>query len=254
MGGTDTTSGFRDAEAWLAARGVRREPLTDRPPGDGAPQADDRPHAPSTAGPESALPPIGAREATRLAWQSAADSAAEDADRRAAHLPSHAGLEDQVAAAVAFLRRSVARTPQAEGRLADKLRARGHGAPVVDHALDRARRERLVDDPAMVAALVEEGRGKGHAPARIRMDLARRGFEQALVDEALLAMDQEDLATRAFALAQRRAATVGSLDAETAYRRVAAYVARRGYPEGLARKAARDAVFVARESERLAGR
>jgi len=260
MGETEPTRPFRDAEAWLAERGVRRErvtgppaPPSETPAGfrarDGAP-----PVEPTDGIPAGAPPPIGVREAARLAWQSAADTAAADTDRRSARVPPHPSLEDEVAAAVAFVRRSTVRTPQAEARLADKLRARGHPATVVVHALDRARREQLVDDPAMVAALVEEGAAKGHAPARIRMDLARRGFGPALVDEALQSLEQQDLGTRAFALARRRAETAGELDAEAAYRRVAAYVARRGYPEALARKAARDAVFAAREAERTAGR
>jgi hypothetical protein len=43
------------------------------------------------------------------------------------------------------------------------------------------------------------------------------------------------------------------VETETAYRRVVGYVARRGYPEALARKVAREAVFASRDAQRAAG-
>jgi SOS response regulatory protein OraA/RecX len=98
------------------------------------------------------------------------------------------------------VRRSTASVPQAEGRLADKLRERGFAPEVVRLALERARRERLVDDAAMATALVEERRRAGHAPARIRRDLAARGFDVTL-DAALATAEAEDQEAAAFAVA-----------------------------------------------------
>jgi regulatory protein len=124
---------------------------------------------------------------------------------------------------------------------------------VIDAAMERARQERLVDDAAMVAALVEEARRKGHAPVRIRNDLRARGFGDELLDGALRSAETEDQEAAAFALAADKASGLTGLAAETAFRRVVAHVARRGYPEGLARKVSREAVFSARDAERTAG-
>lgn len=257
---------FRDAEAWLAERGVAREPLRVEPavgadePRPAAARGSDEaqpaeetvPDAPA-GGDGGAAGEVGTREAARLARQVAADAALAQAER-AAGPPTRPALEDEVSRAVAFVRRSTAGAPQAEGRLEDKLLERGHPAAVVELALARARAERLIDDAAMVAALVEEKRRVGHAPARIRRDLRARGFDDQVLDPALAAAESEDQEAAAFAVATERAARLTAAPTETAYRRVVGHVTRRGYPEALARKVAREAVFSTRDAERTAGR
>lgn len=240
MGGH--TGPFKDAEQWLAERGVPREPVT-RPPEVPAPDG--------ATPPEQA--PVRAREAANLAAQVEADRVSA-ADERAAAPRERTGLEDDVARAVAFLRRSTSTAPQAEGRLAQKLDERGFVPEVVRLALERARRERLVDDDAMAAALVEERRRAGHAPARIRRDLSGRGFADATLDAALASAEAEDQEAAAFAVAVERAGRLSGVETEAAYRRVVGFVTRRGYPEALARKVAREAVFATRDAERAAGR
>ncbi|MFA9431220.1 regulatory protein RecX [Egicoccus sp. AB-alg2] len=245
--------GFKDAERWLAQRGVPRDPI--RVPLTAPEPAQEGGGAQGPAAPDasSPAPPTSAREAGRLAAE-AHDEAVRRADERAATPdPAAPRLDDDVAEAVAFLRRSTAMAPQSEARLRDKLRGRGTPSAVVEQALERARRERLVDDEAMVAALVDERRRKGHAPARIRRDLRERGFDAALLDRALTPADAEDPEAAAYALASEKAARCTGLAPEAAFRRVAAHVVRRGYAEGLARKVAREAVFTARDAQRTAG-
>jgi regulatory protein len=247
---------FRDAEAWLAARGVRRERIQVRP---GTPDVADgaASPAPDPATPTSGDahgPAVRAREAQRLATASAdealrrQDEAATDRAHR-----SEPRLEDEVAEAVAFVRRSTATSPQAEGRLAAKLTERGWSSAVVAQALERSRAVGLVDDAAMAAALVEEGRRKGHAPARLRADLRRRELDEGVIDRALAPVREQDPEAVAFDVARRKAATLSGVSAETAFRRVVGHLARRGHPEALARKVARAAVFDARDPQRTAG-
>jgi regulatory protein len=253
----------RDAEAWLAARGVRRErivadPLPSSDAGGvgtgGGPQA---PSDPSRAGKPTPVgvpgPEVSARDAARVAQQAAADAAVRAGDAAALPDPAARSLADDIAAAVAFVRRSTSAAPQSEGRIREKLEARGSAPAVVDGALERARAQRLVDDAAMAAAFVEERRAKGHAVARIRTDLRGRGFTDAVITAALADAEREDPEAAAFAVARDRAAGLTGLTAETAFRRVVGHLARRGYPEGLARKVAREAVFASREQERAAG-
>lgn len=258
---------FRDAETWLAERGVPREPLrvTAEPPTDAS--ASPAPPAPAGGSDPPAEPPLAppaapgsapgpeptARDAVRVAGQAVADAELTAADAAATPDPGARRLEDDVAEALAFVVRSTAGAPQSEGRLRNKLGERGWPEVVIDGALTRARGQGLVDDEAMVAALVDERRRKGHAPARIRRDLRARGFEEADLDAALASAEAEDSEAAAFALAADKAAKSTTVSAETAFRRVAAHVVRRGYPDGLARKVARAAVFDQREQERTAG-
>ena len=264
----------RDAEAWLAERGIERDPIRvdpAPPPSDDAaegaapltPSDDRQGGAPPSAPPgrtteveEDAVPPgppVTQREARHLAAQATADAALAAGEQRSQADPSERHLEDDVAQAVTYVRRSTSSAPQSEGRLRDKLSGRGWPDVVVDRAIERARQERLVDDGAMAAALVEERRAKGHAPARIRRDLRARGFTDDVLDPLLASAEAEDPEAAAFALAKRKAEGLSAVATETAFRRVASHVARRGYPEGLARKVAREAVFATRDPERTAG-
>jgi regulatory protein len=272
---------FKDAEAWLAEQGVERNPLRvplEPPappdaPEDSGPSADPAAAAPSStpaadaarpagdaaeaeapAGPgDAGGPPLSARDAARLA-QASADEAVRRADTAAAaRRHDEPRLEDDVAEAAAFVRRSTANAPQAEARLAAKLRDRGYPDPVVEQALAQCRRSGIVDDVAMAEALVEEGRRKGHAPLRLRTDLRRRDLAPDAIEAALDRVRDEDPEAAAFALARAKAETLSGVAPETAFRRVVAHLARRGHPEGLARKVAREAVFTAREDERTAG-
>lgn len=235
----------RDAEAWLAERGIERDPIRVDPAPPEAPPAamtDEEPDAArggiqerGEGGPQQpGAPDVSAREAERLADQAAADAALVQAEDASQADPSTRRLEDDVAEAVGYVRRSTASAPQSEGRLRDKLQG-------------------LVDDDAMAAALVEERRAKGHAPSRIRRDLRARGFGDDLLDALLASAEAEDPEAAAFALAKEKAESLSGVATDTAFRRVAAYVARRGYPEGLARKVAREAVFASRDAERTAG-
>lgn len=226
----DDATPFRDAESWLAEQGVRRETI----------------EVPAAAPDEHRGPPPSAREAARIAAEQPTP-----ADAPAADAP--ADLSDQVAKAVAYVRRATANTPMSESRVAEKLTARELPEVVVRQALQRCRAEGLVDDAAYAAAFADERLRKGHAPFRVRVDLSKRGIPDALIDAVLARAEAGDQEAAAFDVARRRAAGLGDVDAETAFRRTVAYVARRGYPEGLARKVAREAVFTARDAERTAG-
>lgn len=237
-----------DAEAWLEARGVRREPLVGVTSG-----------APHDAAPVPAAP-VRAREVLDLARQSASDAPPAAGGSGAGVAPdddpttiSDAARAD-VEVAVAFIRRSTANAPQSEGRLRTKLRDRGHDEATTESALGRARAERLVDDDILLDVLIAERRSRGHADARLRRDLRGRGFTGPQVDEALARSADTDPAAAAFAVAREQAARQRAVAPEVAVRRTVGALVRRGHPEGLARKAARDAVYADREQRGAAER
>lgn len=161
---------------------------------------------------------------------------------------------EDVDAALAFIRRSTANAPQSEGRLRTKLRDRGYDDRATDEALARARRERLVDDEVLLDVLVAERRARGHADARLRRDLRHRGFLGDQVDAALGRAGSTDPAAAAFDVARAYAARQRAVEAEVAVRRTVGALVRRGHPETLARKAARDAVYADRDPRGAAER
>ena len=245
-----------DAERWLATRGVPRERVTEADPDEGASAT------PDGAGMmASTVVEPRPQEVIDLAEQAARDvdllphpgagtvAALEPAEDE--RVTTRTGDVD---AALAFVRRSTANAPQSEGRLRTKLIDRGHDETTVDLALARAREERLVDDDAILAALIAERRARGHADARLRRDLRGRGFSGAQVDVALERAANNDPVAAAFAVAREQAARQRGVDAEVAVRRTVGALVRRGHGEGLARKAARDAVYADREGQEIAGR
>jgi regulatory protein len=250
----------RDAEAWLAERGIDRQPFRLEPTTAEVAAAGQETEvegarsATPTAEPTDAHGPApSAREAALLARTGAEEVARRAAERDAQRPVGGPSLSDDVSEALQFIRRSTTNAPQSVGRLRSKLADRDTPSAAIDLAIDRAHAEGLVDDEAMVAALVEERRAKGHAPRRLRDDLRKRGFDRATIDRALAPIDAEDPEAAAFDVARARAERLTGVAAETAVRRVVGHLARRGYPEGLARKVAREAVFTTRDDARTAG-
>ncbi len=224
----------KDAETWLAEHGVAREPIGR----DRAVAGDGRIATPDTAATSSEVP-SAARTAPRTDTPVATDAAT-------------AG-DETVAQALAFIRRSTMGSPQSEGRLRTKMRERGFDDAAAEHALTHARAARLVDDAVIAAAFVDERRRRGHAAARIRRDLLAREFDHSTVEHVLAQAEREDPSAAAFALARERAQGMSGLEPETAFRRIVGHLTRRGHTDGLARAAARQAVFAERETERVAG-
>jgi len=240
-----------DAERWLAERGIRREPVLEALPTASAPG--------STAGPTAGHEPasVPAAEAASEAEASGVPGADPTPPAPAWLEGEHGALggsDRTIDGAIAFIRRSASNSPQSEGRLRTKLIDRGYREDVIDGALVLARSERIVDDVALLAALIIERRARGHADLRLRRDLRDRGFTGTQVDDALVQHAATDPAAAVFALAREQAARHRTVEAEAAVRRTVGFLVRRGHSEAFARKAARDAVYADREAQRIAGR
>jgi len=240
-----------DAERWLAARGIEREALSI--PGsdeDGGSVGPGMPGA--SAGADVVAAPLADVE------QQPSDLSEPPGTPRqvdeSGHPDESVASETTVSGALGFIRRSTSNAPQSEGRLRTKLRDRGYPDDVIEEALAQARSERLVDDLALLAALIAERRARGHADIRLRRDLRDRGFTGEQVDAALERHAATDPVAAVFALAREQAARHRAVDGEAAVRRTVGFLVRRGHSEGLARKAARDAVYADRESQQVAER
>ncbi|HEU4399787.1 MAG TPA: regulatory protein RecX [Actinomycetota bacterium] len=127
--------------------------------------------------------------------------------------------------------------------LVRRLEERGFAAAAVAEAVARLERVGLVDD-ATLAADVAESRAAGglDAPA-IALELRDRGVDPAVAERAAQAAVPDELrADRCRQVAEGRLAQLGDLPAEARLRRLAAYLARRGYPAELAEAVSRELV------------
>ncbi len=144
----------------------------------------------------------------------------------------------------------------AEKALLKKLRARSLSvfearAFLRDHDLDSESVERILgrmaqfgylDDTALAEQLVHtavDRRGQGRQV--ISQTLARRGIPREVADEVLAALPDDDL-DRALEYARTKSRSMTALDRDTALRRLAGQLARRGYPANVALTAAKQAL------------
>ena len=119
--------------------------------------------------------------------------------------------------------------------LRERLEQRGFDLAAVAETLERLERVGLVDDAALAGAVAEGRAERGLDASAIAAELRDRGVNPAIADRAAeAAVPSESRADRCRQLA--------GLPAPTRLRRLAAYLARRGYPPDLAETVARDLV------------
>jgi regulatory protein len=155
-----------------------------------------------------------------------------DGERAASANPPHA--------AALRLLTTRART---RAELRQRLENRGFEAAAVAESLDRLERVGLVDDAALAETVAEGRAERGLDAPAIAAELRDRGVDPAVADRAAqAAVPAEDRADRCRQVAQVRLAQLAGLPAPTQLRRLASYLARRGYPADLAESVARDLV------------
>ena len=119
----------------------------------------------------------------------------------------------------------------ARGDLGRRLQRKGHPRPAVDAALERVSDLGLLDDASFAESYIETRAARGRGPSRLTRDLLSMGVERTTIERALAAHWPEgsDRTAVPLALAQKRAAQLGSLPRQTKRRRLVAYLARRGF-------------------------
>jgi regulatory protein len=155
-----------------------------------------------------------------------------DGDRAASEDAAHA----------AALRLLTARS-RTRAELDRRLRERGFAAAAVAAVINRLERVGLVDDAALAAAVAEGRAARGLDAPAIALELCDRGVDPALAERAAAAAVPAELrADRCRQVAEARLAQLGGLPGPAQLRRLASYLARRGYPSELAEAVARELV------------
>jgi regulatory protein len=127
--------------------------------------------------------------------------------------------------------------------LRQRLEDRGFAAAAVADTLDRLERVGLVDDAALARTVAGGRAERGVDAPAIAAELRDRGVDPAVAEQAAhAAVPAETRADRCREVAEARLAQLAGLPAPTQLRRLAGYLARRGYPPDLAESVARDLV------------
>jgi len=127
-------------------------------------------------------------------------------------------------------------------QLEDYLARKSADPEVVAQVLNRFIEVRLIDDAEYAREFVRAKRSiKGSGPSVLRLELKKRGIEDALIDEAVDGRlgDDIDVARR---LAERKLSSLRRFDFATQSRRISGFLIRRGYSPNLAFAVTREVV------------
>lgn len=141
--------------------------------------------------------------------------------------------------------------PRSRAQLEAKLAARGCAPDVAEAVLSRMAEVGLVDDEAFAAMVVTSKQAsRGLAKRGLARELRDKGLDDETVAQALSGIGREaevDLARR---LVAKRMASLHGLAPDVQVRRLAAMLARKGYPPSVVYAVVRDVVNAAPEHQR----
>ncbi len=205
--------------------------------------------------PEAVDRQAGDRHAAALEALRAAEAATRTGRPNPPTVPNPEVAQDaepdprSVAHAIAL--RVLALRPHSRAELERKLARRGCDPQVAAEVLDRLTEVGLVDDAAYAHMLVQSRRRtNGLSGAALRRELREKGVDDELASTAIGSLDDETERARAEELVAKKLRTMGGLDPQVQARRLAAMLACKGYPAGVAYAVVRDAVNAAAEHRR----
>ncbi|MBC9729544.1 recombination regulator RecX [Streptomyces sp. TRM68367] len=170
---------------------------------------------------------------------SGADGGASSSSRAEQEAPPG----DPVEQARAICLRLLTGTPRTRKQLADALRKRQIPDDAAEQVLSRFEDVGLIDDGAFADAWVESRHhGRGLARRALARELRTKGVDPTLIDAAVAQLDSEQEEATARELVDRKLRSTRGLDRDKRLRRLAAMLARKGYPEGMALRVVRQAL------------
>jgi len=128
--------------------------------------------------------------------------------------------------------RALARRAHARFDLRRRLLQKQHPPAAVDGALARLAAQGLLDDAQFARDYAGAKAARGRGPARLVRDLLAQGVERRMAEEAVrraLADDGVDPGAAVRAVAEKRARQLAGLPGPVRKRRLAAFLARRGF-------------------------
>ncbi|WP_327294904.1 MULTISPECIES: recombination regulator RecX [unclassified Streptomyces] len=151
--------------------------------------------------------------------------------------------QDPAEQARAICLRLLTGTARTRKQLAEALRKRDIPEEVSEEVLSRFEEVGLINDAAFADAWVEtRHHGRGLAKRALARELRTKGVDSELIEEAVGQLDSEQEEETARELVTRRLRSTRGLDRDKRLRRLAGMLARKGYPEGMALRAVRQAL------------
>jgi regulatory protein len=144
------------------------------------------------------------------------------------------GASDPESVARTILLQRLTRSPATRSQLADLLARRGVPADAAERVLDRFCEVGLIDDGRFALDWVESRHaGRGLARRALAHELRNKGVSPEQIEDALSDLEPDVERATARRLATRRLGSLQGLPADVQRRRLAGYLARKGYPAGL---------------------
>jgi regulatory protein len=134
------------------------------------------------------------------------------------------------------------RRPFSRRDLARKLVMRGHPPDAADLAVARAEASGLVNDETYTLHYVQTRSARGRGPMRLRRELAVMGVASAIIDRVLSEEAETADPGVVRSLARKRAAQLRDVERKDRFRRVVAFLARRGYAGPEVRRVVKEAL------------
>ena len=157
---------------------------------------------------------------------------------------------DPEAVARAICLRQLTGAPRTRAQLANVLRRRKVPDEVADRVLSRFGDVGLIDDAEFARVWVQSRHvGRGLARRALEHELRARGVDDQVARDALATLGSDDEEAVARVLVVRRLPVTRGLDRATRARRLAGFLARKGYPGSLAVRVVRE-VFADTEADR----
>lgn len=148
--------------------------------------------------------------------------------------------DEQVEAAKTICLNTLTMVARTRSQLADKLAEKGVPDDAANEALDRLAEVGLIDDAAFARTYAASRHsGRGLAAGAIRRELARKGVDAELIDDAVEPIDPDTERARAEDLVRRKAPSTRGLDRQVRTRRLVGMLARKGYNGSIAYTAVR---------------
>lgn len=135
--------------------------------------------------------------------------------------------QDEVEAAVQRAHNFLSYRPRSRQEVEGNLRKHGIPEETIEQVIARLRDQRLLDDLAFARQWVEN-RSAFHPRGRyaLRSELRQKGVAEAIIEQALEGVDEEELARLA---AEKKARQLQGMDWKQFFRKLSGHLSRRGF-------------------------
>ncbi|HHU39843.1 MAG TPA: regulatory protein RecX [Propionibacterium sp.] len=125
---------------------------------------------------------------------------------------------------------------RSRAELAQAMAKKDVPAEIIASVLDRFEEVGLVDDAQFAGLWVEGQQRRLKSTRALRQELRLKGVDSEVIDEALAETADDADYRAALALAQKKVRSMGNLEPQVRYRRLAGALARRGFAPGLSHR------------------